>query len=109
MDATTLGIDGFDIATSTGAQAALAGLDAVITNVDGQRADLGAVQNRLDSTVRNQSNVAENVSAARSRIRDADFATETANMTRQNILQQASSTILAQANQRPQSALQLLG
>ncbi|MCE9925254.1 flagellin [Aeromonas media] len=109
MDSTELGVGSFDISTSTGAQTALDGLDAVITKVDGQRADLGAVQNRLDSTVRNQSNVAENVSAARSRIRDADFATETANMTRQNILQQASSTILAQANQRPQSALQLLG
>ncbi|MGL4715148.1 MAG: flagellin, partial [Aeromonas sp.] len=55
------------------------------------------------------SNIGENVSAARSRIRDADFATETANMTRQNILQQAASTVLAQANQRPQSALQLMG
>ena len=68
-----------------------------------------AVQNRLDSTIRNQANISENVSAARSRIRDADFATETANMTKQNILQQAASSILAQANQRPQSALSLLG
>ena len=109
MSATTLGIDGFDISTEGGAQTALASVDAVIKTVDGYRADLGAVQNRLDSTIRNQSNISENVSAARSRIRDADFATETANMTKQNILQQAASSILAQANQRPQSALSLLG
>jgi flagellin len=109
MSATTLGINGFDISTEGGAQTALASVDAVIKTVDGYRADLGAVQNRLDSTIRNQSNISENVSAARSRIRDADFATETANMTKQNILQQAASSILAQANQRPQSALSLLG
>ncbi|HEH9415403.1 flagellin N-terminal helical domain-containing protein [Aeromonas salmonicida] len=109
MSATTLGIDGFDISTEAGAQTALGDIDDVIKTVDGYRADLGAVQNRLDSTIRNQSNISENVSAARSRIRDADFATETANMTKQNILQQAASSILAQANQRPQSALSLLG
>lgn len=99
-----------NIAGSTGstAQLALANLDFMIKAVDSKRAELGAVQNRFDSTIRNQSNVSENVSAARSRIRDADFATETANMTKQNILQQAASSILAQANQRPQSALSLL-
>ena len=99
-----------DISGSTGstAQLALANLDFMIKAVDSKRAELGAVQNRFDSTIRNQSNVSENVSAARSRIRDADFATETANMTKQNILQQAASTILAQANQRPQTALSLL-
>lgn len=95
--------------TASNAELAFANLDLMIKKVDGKRAELGAVQNRLDSTVRNQSNVGENLSAARSRIRDADFATETANMTKQNILQQAASTILAQANQRPQSALSLLG
>ena len=84
-------------------------VDEMLKVVDGKRAELGAVQNRLDSTIRNQANISENVSAARSRIRDADFATETANMTKQNILQQAASSILAQANQRPQSALSLLG
>lgn len=109
MDAAALGVDGFDIKDETGAQDALSKVDDVIKTVDGYRADLGAVQNRLDSTIRNQANISENVSAARSRIRDADFATETANMTKQNILQQASSSILAQANQRPQSALSLLG
>lgn len=100
-----------DISGSTGssAQLALANLDYLIKAVDSKRSELGAVQNRFDSTIRNQSNISENVSAAKKfRIRDADFATETANMTKQNILQQASSTILAQANQRPQTALSLL-
>jgi len=96
------------ISTASQAQMVLANIDSVINVVDSKRAELGAVQNRLDSTIRNQSNISENVSAARSRIRDADFATETANMTKQNILQQAASTVLAQANQRPQAALSLL-
>ncbi|HCM2197743.1 TPA: flagellin, partial [Aeromonas hydrophila] len=100
---------GISISSQSGAQAVLAAADAMLGVVDGKRAELGAVQNRLDSTIRNQANIAENVSAARSRIRDADFATETANMTKQNILQQAASSVLAQANQRPQSALSLLG
>ena len=69
---------------------------------------IDAVVNRLESTIRNQSNISENVSDARSRIRDTDFATETANMTQQNILQQAAQSILSQANQRPQIALSLL-
>jgi len=98
-----------NIKTQDDAQNVLKNVDAMLKVVDGKRADLGAVQNRLDSTIRNQSNIQENVSAARSRIRDADFATETANMTKQNILQQAASSILAQANQRPQAALSLLG
>ncbi|ARW82602.1 flagellin B [Aeromonas salmonicida] len=97
------------ITTASAAQLAMANLDFMIKAVDSKRAELGAVQNRFDSTIRNQSNVSENLSAARSRIRDADFATETANLTKQNILQQAASSILAQANQRPQSALSLLG
>ena len=95
--------------TASNAQLSMANLDLMIKSVDSKRAELGAVQNRLDSTVRNQANVSENLSAARSRIRDADFAAETANMTQQNILQQAASSVLAQANQRPQSALSLLG
>ncbi|MFC5707888.1 flagellin N-terminal helical domain-containing protein [Aeromonas eucrenophila] len=99
---------GISISSQSNAQNVLAAVDSMLTVVDGKRAELGAVQNRLDSTIRNQSNISENVSAARSRIRDADFATETANMTKQNILQQAASSILAQANQRPQSALSLL-
>lgn len=96
------------ISDATNAQSVLANVDKLISFVDNKRAELGAVQNRLDSTVRNQSNISQNLSDARSRIQDADFATETANMTKQNILQQAASTILSQANQRPQSALSLL-
>ena len=109
MDMATLGKAAIDITDATKSQTAMNDMDVMIKKVDAKRAELGAVQNRLDSTVRNQANISENVSAARSRIRDADFATETANMTKQNILQQAASSILAQANQRPQSALSLLG
>jgi len=97
-----------DITKQSTAQAVLASVDQMLAGVDSKRAELGAVQNRMDSTIRNQSNISENLSAARSRIKDADFATETANMTKQNILQQAASSVLAQANQRPQSALSLL-
>ncbi|PJG59625.1 flagellin, partial [Aeromonas cavernicola] len=100
---------GISISTQSKAQDVLAAADAMLNVVDGKRAELGAVQNRFDATIRNQANVSENVSAARSRIRDADFAVETANMTKQNILQQAASSVLAQANQRPMAALSLLG
>ena len=99
----------FDISSQTTAQNTLANIDKFIEKVDSKRAELGAVQNRLESTIRNQSNVKENVSDARSRIRDTDFASETANMTQQSIIQQASQSILSQANQRPQMALSLLG
>ena len=92
----------FDVSTDTAAQTTLGNIDAFIAAVDSKRAEFGAVQNRLESTIRNQSNVSENVSAARSRIRDTDFASETAAMTQQNIIQQASQSILSQANQRPQ-------
>lgn len=102
------GVGGINIQTASAAQSVLAGVDQLIQSVDSKRSELGAVQNRLDSTIRNQESISENVSAARARIRDADFATETANMTKENILQQAASTVLAQANQRPQAALQLL-
>ena len=100
---------GISVSTQAGAQQVLAGMDALIAVVDKKRAELGAVQNRFQSTIRNQSNVSENLSAARSRIQDTDFATETANLTKMQILQQASSSILSQANQRPQVALSLLG
>ena len=99
----------FDITDPGKAQAVLARIDDFIAAVDAKRAEYGAVQNRLESTVRNQSNVSENVAAARSRIRDTDFASETAAMTQQNIIQQASQSILSQANQRTQAALSLLG
>jgi len=83
-------------------------ISGAISIIDAKRAELGAVQNRFQSTIRNLSNISENVSAARSRIRDTDFAVETAQLTRWQIIQQASITVLGQANQRPQSALQLL-
>jgi flagellin len=97
-----------DITSNAGASAALDRIDAAIETVDGTRADLGAIQNRFQSTIRNLSNVSENVSSARSRIKDTDFAAETAELTRLQIIQQASTTILSQANQRPQAALSLL-
>ncbi|SBS25509.1 Flagellar filament 33 kDa core protein [Marinomonas aquimarina] len=107
--ASGLGVSTVDISTTGGASAALASIDAAITAVDSKRADLGATQNRFSSTIRNLSNIVENVTAARSRIKDTDFATETAELTRNQILQQASTSILSQANQRPQTALSLLG
>ncbi len=91
------------------AQSVIGQIDNMIAAVDSRRAELGAVQNRFSSTITNLSNISENVSAARSRIRDTDFAQETAALTSAQILQQASSSILAQANQRPQTALSLLG
>lgn len=90
------------------AEAALATVDGAMSAINAKRADLGAIQNRFESTIKNLSNISENVQAARSRIRDTDFAVETSELTRWQIIQQASSTILAQANQRPQAALQLL-
>jgi len=98
-----------NISTEAGALAALDAIDADIDTVSGARADVGALQNRLESTIRNLANIVENQSAARSRIRDADFAAETANLTRTQILQQAGTAMLAQANAIPQSVLQLLG
>ncbi len=100
---------GLSISTADKAQSMLAGVDKMIAAIDKKRAELGAVQNRFSSTIRNQSNIAENLSAARSRIQDTDFAAETASLTKSQILQQASSSILSQANQRPQAALSLLG
>lgn len=97
------------ISTVANAQSMINVVDSMIAAVDSKRAELGAVQNRFGSTINNLSNIAENVSAARSRVRDADFAEETAQLTSSQILQQASSSILAQANQRPQTALSLLG
>ncbi|GLR70785.1 flagellin [Agaribacter marinus] len=96
------------VSTPGAASASLQEIDDAIGVVDGKRADLGAIQNRFQSTIRNLSNISENVSAARSRIRDTDFAAETASLTRLQIIQQASTTILTQANQRPQAALSLL-
>ena len=103
-----LGLSNLSISSLAGASRALASIDSAIGIIDSKRADLGAIQNRFQSTIRNLSNIVENVSSARSRIKDTDFAKETAELTRSQILQQASTTILAQSNQRPQSALSLL-
>ncbi|WP_394182641.1 flagellin [Marinomonas posidonica] len=97
------------VSSVANAQSMIDVLDTMIAAVDSKRADLGAIQNRFGSTISNLSNISENVAAARSRVRDADFAEETAQLTSSQILQQASSSILAQANQRPQTALSLLG
>ncbi len=98
-----------DISTQSGASDALSVIDGAISKIDSMRGDLGAVQNRFESTISNLSNISENISSARSRILDADIAQETSSMTKQNILQQAGVSILAQANQAPQLALSLLG
>ena len=103
-----LGLAGLSVSSVAGASAALAALDSAIAIIDGTRADLGAIQNRFQATIRNLTNISENVAGARSRIRDTDFAKETAELTRTQILQQTSTTVLAQANQRPQAALSLL-
>ncbi|MCF5908832.1 flagellin [Aeromonas veronii] len=97
-----------NITSQSNAQSVLGAVDKMIAGVDKKRAELGAIQNRMESTIRNQANIAENLSSARSRVRDADFAVETATLTQYNILQQAASTVLAQANQRPNGALSLL-
>ena len=107
--ATEQKIDTVDISTQAGSQRAISLIDSAISEIDSQRADLGAVQNRFDHTISNLANISENVSASRSRIQDTDFATETAQMTKNQILQQAGTSILSQANQLPQAALSLLG
>ena len=92
-----------------GPETMIEAMDKMIGYVDSQRADLGAIQNRLESSIRNQSNVAANEADARSRIRDADFAEESANLSQQSIIQQAAASMLMQANTRPQLGLSLLG
>ena len=99
----------YDVTTATNAQAALATIDAAIDSVTTQRGNLGAVQNRLSSTIRNIATISENLSATESRIRDLDIASETADLTRNSILQQAAVSVLSQANVQPQLALSLLG
>ena len=98
----------FSVHSASSAQKTIATIDSMINVVDSHRAALGALQNRMESTIRNQENVAENVSDARSRIRDADYSEEASNLTAQNIVQQAATTILTQANQRPSIAMSLL-
>lgn len=107
--ASGLGVSTVNIATSGGASSALAAVDTAISSIGAQRAELGALQNRFQSTIRNLANVQENLTTARGRIQDTDFAAETANLTKNQIIQQASISVLSQANQQPQTALSLLG
>lgn len=106
--ATLSAVSAVDITSALGAQASITVLDAALSQINSNRGDLGAVQNRFGSTIANLQTTSENLAAARSRIRDADFASETANMTRGQILQQAGVAILAQANSLPNNVLSLL-
>ncbi len=107
-DVDTLSADFIDVSTREGADRAMIAVDYAIDTINGFRAELGAVQNRFESTIANLSTTAENLSASNSRIRDADFAAETAELARTQVLQQAGLSVLAQANARPQQVLQLL-
>ncbi|WMJ24262.1 flagellin [Paludicola sp. MB14-C6] len=108
QDTKTLGIDDLSIATQEDANKAIISLDKAINSVSGTRADLGALQNRLEHTVNNLGTTSENLTAAESRIRDVDMAKEMMEMTKNNILSQAAQAMLAQANTQPQGVLQLL-
>ena len=108
LGAATTGFDSLDINSVGGANLAIRFMDSAITDINTARADLGAIQTRFESVVSNLAINSENISAARGRILDADFAAETANLTRNQILQQAGTAMLAQANQIPQNVLSLL-
>ncbi|WP_298440441.1 flagellin [uncultured Ferrimonas sp.] len=101
-------IAALDVTSVEGSQAAIDIIDAAISQIDGQRSDLGAVQNRMSHTINNLGNIQTNVADARSRIQDVDFAKESAELAKNQVLSQSSSAMLAQANQLPQSALSLL-
>ena len=98
-----------DISHAAGAQSAIMIIDDAMKSIDSQRASLGAIQNRFDSTINNLQNIAENASASRARIMDTDYAAESANLAKNQIMQQAGTAMLAQANQLPQAVLSLLG
>jgi flagellin len=106
---TTLALQSLDIGSGGATTTAITNIDAAINTISSLRGSLGAVQNRLGSTINNLAIQVENLSAAESRIRDVDVAYETAQLTRNNILQSASISVLSQANSQPQAALQLLG
>ncbi|PSW58949.1 flagellin [Photobacterium leiognathi] len=106
---TTESVASLDLSTAEGAQNAIDVLDSAMEKVDEKRAEIGAFQNRMNHTMSNLANINENVNASNSRIKDVDFASETINMTKGQILQQAGTSILAQAKQIPQAALSLLG
>ncbi|QBM16406.1 hypothetical protein MARI_04860 [Marinobacter sp. JH2] len=107
-DSDTVSMNEIDISTREGADLAMIAVDYAIDTINGFRAELGAVQNRFESTIANLSTTSENLSASNSRIRDADFAAETAELARTQVLQSAGLSVLAQANARPQQVLQLL-
>ena len=108
MDATTLGVGSLAVSSNTAAQSAISSIDAAITTVDTFRATLGAKINRMESAATNLANVSMNTAASRSRIEDADYAQATTELARTQIIQQAATAMLAQANQQPQSVLSLL-
>ena len=108
MRSRELGLGGIGVGTAADSQEAIERLDVAIERVSAQRADLGAAQNRLEHTIASTDNTAENLQAAESRIRDVDMAKEMMNLTRLNVLQQASQSMLAQANQAPQNVLSIL-
>ena len=105
----TNGNSRWSVSSANAAKATIENIDKFIAAVDSKRADLGAFQNRLESSIRNQANVSANQADARSRIRDADFAEESAALSQQSIIQQAATSMLMQANSRPQLALSMLG
>jgi flagellin len=102
-------VSDLDVSSVDSAQRTLAMVDSALAAVNGQRAKFGALQSRFESTIANLQTTSENMSASRSRIRDTDFAAETANLTRAQILQQAGTAMLSQANALPQNVLSLLG
>jgi flagellin len=104
-----MGVEGVDVSSKEGAQSSLGALDSAIEKVSGQRAVLGSLQNRLTSTSNNLQTYAENMSSANSRIRDVDYAEETAKQARNSILTSAGTSVLAQANMSSQNALKLIG
>ena len=108
FDAAGLGVDAVDISTAANSQTAIGLIDTALQTIDDSRSAFGAVQNRFENTISNLQNIAENVSASRGRIQDTDFAAETANLSKNQILQQAGTAILAQAKQLPQAVLSLL-
>ena len=109
MTSAGLSIDAIDVKTQAGASSAITAIDTAIESVSAERSKLGAIQNRLDHTINNLTTTSENLSAAESRVRDVDMAKEMMTFTKNNILNQASTAMLAQANQMPQGVLQLLG
>jgi len=108
MTSAGLSVDAIDVETQAGASSAITAIDTAIESVSTERSKLGAVQNRLEHTINNLTATSENLSAAESRIRDVDMAQEMMEFTKNNILSQAATSMLAQANQMPQSVLQLL-